>query len=104
MVFPAISPIRTDRPIEFCLIYMIIQCDLPYTLLKIIIEPQISIIRAAAVDVGSRDDKAAEFGARIAVVAVKNIGADFHVQVLGDVPDGPGLQDSGRIFDIVDAG
>jgi len=83
---------------------MIIRCDQPYTLLKIIIEPQISIMRTAAVDVGARDDKAAEFGAGIAVVAVKNIGADFYVQVLSDIPDGPGLQDSGRIFDIVDAG
>ena len=104
MVFPAISPMRTDRPIEFYLIYMIIQCDEPNTLLKIIIEPQISIIRAATVNVGSRDDKSAEFGARIAVVAVKKIGANFYVYVLGDIPDGPGLQNSGRIFDIVDAG
>ena len=61
-------------------------------------------MRTAAVDVGSRDDKATEFRARIAVSAVKNIGADFYIQVLGDIPDGPGLQDSGRIFDIVDAG
>ena len=61
-------------------------------------------MRTAAVDVGSRDDKSAEFRARIAVVAVKDIGTDFYVQVLSDIPDGPGLQDSGRIFDIVDAG
>ena len=72
--------------------------------LEIIVEPQISIIGTAAVDVGSRDDKAAEFGARITVVAIKNIGADYHLQVLSHVPDRTGLQDSGWILNIVDAG
>jgi hypothetical protein len=34
-------------------------------------------MRTAAVDIGSRDDKSAEFRARIAVVTVKDIGTDF---------------------------
>ena len=55
-------------------------------------------------NVGSRDDKAAEFGAGVAVIAVKNIGTDFHFQVLGDIPDRPRLQDPGGIVHIVDVG
>jgi hypothetical protein len=72
--------------------------------LEVIVKPQVRIIRAAAVNVGARDDKPAEFGAGIAVIAVKNIGADFHFQVLGHIPDRTGLYNSGRVLDIVDAG
>ena len=48
-------------------------------ILEVVVKPQVSTIRAAAADVGARDDKTAEFGAGIAVIAIKNIGADFHL-------------------------
>ena len=70
--------------------------------LEVIIKPKIHTIWTAAADVGSRDDKAAEFGARVAVVAVKNIGAHFQLQILGQIPNRPGLQDSGWVLHIVD--
>ena len=69
---------------------------------EVVVKPQVSIIGAAAVNIGSRDDKAAEFGARITIVSIKNIGADYHLQVLGDIPDRPGLHNSGRVVHIVD--
>jgi hypothetical protein len=62
-------------------------------ILKVIVKPQISIIRTAAVDIGTRDDKSAKFRAGITVIAIKKIGADFHVQILDDIPDRPGLSD-----------
>ena len=49
------------------------------------------------------DDKTAEFGAGVSVVAVKNIGADFHLQILGHIPDRPGLPNSGGIVHMVAA-
>ena len=72
--------------------------------LEVIVKPQVNIIRTATVNAGLRDDETAEFGAGVAVIAVKNIGADFHLQILGHIPDRPGLQNSGRVLDIVDAG
>ena len=73
-------------------------------ILEVVVKPQVSTIWTAAVNVGARDDKTAEFGAGIAVISVKYIRADFHLQILGHVPHRPGLQDSGRIVHIVDAG
>jgi hypothetical protein len=73
-------------------------------ILEVVVKPQISIIWTATANIGSRDDKAAEFGAGVAVIAVKNIGADFHFQILGHTPDRPGLQDSGRVVHVVYAG
>ena len=70
---------------------------------KVVIKPQVGAVRAAAVDVCARDDESAEFGAGIAVVAPEDVGTDFHVQVLSNIPDRPGLQNSGRVFEVVDA-
>lgn len=75
-----------------------------FSILEVIVKPQVGTVGAAAVNIGSRNDEAAEFRAGIAVVAVKNIGAEFQVQVLSDAPDRPRLQDSGRILHIVDGG
>ena len=72
-------------------------------ILEVVVKPQVGAVRAATVDFGARDDESAEFGAGIAVVAPEDIGTDFHVQILGNIPDRTGLQDSGRIFEIVDA-
>ena len=73
-------------------------------ILEVIVEPQVSTIRTATVDVGTWNDKSAKFGAGLAVIAPKYIGTDYHVQVLGDIPDRSRLQESGRILDIIDAG
>ena len=72
-------------------------------ILEVIVKPQVCIIRTAAVNVRSRDDKSTEFGTGITISAPKNIGADSHFQVLSNIPDRPGLQDSGRVMHIVDA-
>ena len=72
--------------------------------LKIVVKPQVGIVWTAAVNVGARDDKTAEFGAGAAVIAVKNIGTDFHLQILTHIPYRPGLQYSGGILYVVDAG
>ena len=73
------------------------------SILEVVVKPQICIIWTAAVDVCTRNDESAKLGARVTVIAIKDIGSDFHVQILSDVPGRPGLQYSGRISDVVDA-
>ena len=70
-------------------------------MLEIINQPKIDIIRRLAANVGAGQGKSAVF---CVFCPVRHIHTASQLQVLRDVPGGIGLQDSRRIFDVVDGG
>ena len=74
---------------------------LKLNILEIICQPQIGIVRRLAANISSGQGESSEFSA---FGPIWNTEATGHLQVLRDVPGGIGLQDSRRIFDVVDGG